>query len=116
MLYTKKAKGMSGKWAEYGVFIKIHIVDYTSKSSRCSSAHPSNSRQNWMGEMFLTPYNIFIELILPCIIFREFLERGWSQLDGQNMVQVCQFGTLFVHVVHMGRFGIKCLGNCCKNI
>ena len=24
-----------------------------------------------MGEMVPTPYNIFIELILPCIIFRE---------------------------------------------
>jgi hypothetical protein len=67
----EKAGEMSGKWVEQGASSGFCFADYIIKSSRCNCAHPSNSRRILMGEIVLRLSNIFIELILPCIIFRK---------------------------------------------
>ena len=88
---------------------RFTLFDDISTSSRCRNVHPSNSGQNWIGEMVPSPYNIFIELILPCIIFRERVGPAGRPKYGA--------GTNLVHYLYMLyiRAALKDISNCRKN-
>ena len=61
------------------------------------------------GRDWKSPYNIFIELILPCIIFRERVGPAGGPKYGA--------GANLVHYLYMLyiRAGLKSIGNCRKN-